>query len=496
MNFLFRTVQFGFLHIWPALALIFAARELPPEDLGILALLLSVATLFRPLVGFSIGRVAIRFSGEARSRDGAAQGQAVLVLALRLGFLASLAGLFGIYLAMVAVDEFYEMDGGSRTLVHAIAFAYFFGLVEFLDGIFRASNAFRSLAIAVITSRLLGIMLFAFVLPFMPTLEHLFLFMAAAEVLCVTILLLYIFLMFRHAPRPALSISVPISREMLRYCLPVVINALSVYFYARAMVLIAGLYDTSANIGSFEIAVQLTYLPTAVTIICASVLSPAVSRLVAQGSEGLSAASTLVSQGAAFSVWVNVVVATWLTVVAPFAMQWAFPHLPLAAVVLAILSPLVAIKAFVQIISGDIAVATGAAGTAARITLGFAVVTVVLGFLLARDGGVVGAAVAMAVAHTGAVAVSVVVLVRKTGLTLRYRGAASLITAALAGAPTLATVLYLRDSPPLATVLGTLVFVGVLAGVVALAAWRKLALIEPLRDGRRMLRNKEAGRQA
>ena len=494
MNFLFRAIQFGFMHIWPALVLFFSAVVLTPHDVGTIALLMSVATLFRPLVGLSLGRTAIRYSGEGFAEGGRARMEQILNLAAKLGLILSLLGVAGAVAAVAGMNRVYELDASSRTLLMGVIFIYFYGITEFFDGILRASGEFKALAVSILLSRMLGIGLFLCVLPFIPDIDVMLGFMAFAEAAGVALLARKIIRMLKAPAIPHLPFVSAEAWQLIRYSLPVIINALSVYFYARAMVMIAGLYDSTINIGGFEMAVQATNLPMAVTIVCSTVLSPAVARLVASGGDGHKRAEDVVSYGAAFSVWVNGLATVYFLLVGPFVFLWVFPDQPLAAVILAILAPLIAAKAYAQILSGEISIAAGAAGTAAQITLVFGVLTVAAGAFMSAWMGVQGAAIAMLVTHTGAVIASVVILQRKTRLFLRYRSKATLLTALIVAVPTAAVTLPLRDQPALAALAGTAVFVLTALLVLAAAFKYKLSMAEPLRDGLRMLKSKDAGK--
>jgi len=489
MNFIYRSLQFGFMHIWPALVLIFCATFLPAGQLGAAAIFLSVATLFRPLVGLSLGRTAIRNAGAAFAEGGDARAQQVIALATRLGFAMSALGLVFVVVAVPVANRIYGLEISARAVAFGALFIYAFGLTEFLDGIMRAQGHFRALASAVIASRLFGILLFAVVLPFVPQVEALFACLALAEVSCVVLLARHFLPSFRRHAAPSL-----LSRDsasLLKSCLPVIINALSVYLYARAMVMVAGLHDSGAALGGFEMAVQLTNLPMALTIVCATVMSPAIARLHARGTvRSLETASAAASQAAAFSVWANMLAAGFLMVVGPMAILWFFPAIPGAAVVLAIIAPLVALKAYAQILSGELAIATGTASIAARITIVYAVLTVALGYALSAVDGVRGAAIAMLIVHTLAVWTTVRVLGRETGLKIRYRGKSSLTSALVATVPTALLVFALRDHPAAATLAGAATFLLLVAATQYLSVRLGWGLHEPLVDGWRMLRNK------
>ncbi|MEN8887232.1 MAG: hypothetical protein ABF243_00005, partial [Celeribacter marinus] len=106
MNFAFRTVQFGFMHIWPLLVMAVAATQLPPTALGSVAIIMSVATLFRPLVGMSLGRTALRYAGEAFAKKGVTGRDAAVGLALRLGIIASVLALVAAVPVMRALNRF------------------------------------------------------------------------------------------------------------------------------------------------------------------------------------------------------------------------------------------------------------------------------------------------------------------------------------------------------------------------------------------------------
>ena len=494
MNFIYRSLQFGFMHIWPALVLIVCAAFLPVSQLGVVAIFLSVATLFRPLVGLSLGRTAIRNAGAAFAAGGQEDSQRIIALATRLGFAASLLALAVIALAIPATSSAYDLAIPPAAVAGGAVFIFAFGITELLDGILRAQGRFRALASSVIVSRLVGIVLFLTALPLFPTLETLFASLAFAELVCVAMLAKHFAPAFRSNAAPSLFSAESVG--LLKNCLPVIINALSVYLYARAMVMVAGLFDSGPALGGFEMAVQLTNLPMALTIVCATVMSPAIARLHARGTkDDLVIASMAASQAAAFSVWANMLAAGFLMVVGPFALLWLFPEVPAATLVLAIIAPLVALKAYAQVLSGELAIATGTAGTAARITLVFGALTVALGLALSALDGIRGAAIAMLIAHSLAVLFTVRILGRKTGLDIRYRGRESLIFALIATLPTAGVVLMLRESPATATICGTIVFFALTFLILYASIKRNGTLREPLLDGWRMLRNKNIGAQ-
>lgn len=490
MNFLFRTIQFGFMHIWPALVLFFSAATLPKEALGTVAIIMSVATLFRPLVGFSLGRTALRFAGEAHAKYGEEGANAAVGLALRLGVALSVVSLAVAFPTLLVVDRVYGFESTQITLILSAAFLYFFGITEFLDGLMRASGHFRALAVSVLISRIVGIGLFAFFLPFVPSVQALLFFLAIAEMTAVLLLLRHIIPMFRREDFGRLGIFSGEAGKLLSYAVPVIINAVSVYLYARVMVMIVGLYSPSADVGAFEMAVQVTNLPMAITIICATVLSPSIGRLVHQGNEGLALASQVASYGGAFTVWVNMMAAVYLTAVGPFVLAVWFPHLTILGPVLVIIAPLVAIKAFAQFVSGEISIATGTAGLAAKITIVFAFVTVAMGVVLCWRYGAIGGAVAMLLAHTGAVLATIVFLQPKTGLILNFRIWDNFLAALLVGIPTVATVLTWWESPAVAAIGGTAVFAVSAIALVCIGGYFGIGAVEPVKDGLRMLRSR------
>lgn len=486
MNFFFRATQFGLMHVWPAIVLSGAAGALQSEDVGFIAILMSVATLFRPLVGLSLGRTAIRFAGLAEKGAGVESARGTLSHALRLGLLTSIPSALLIAVVLAICWSIYDFRIDERTLWISGGFVYLFGLTELMDGLYRGLGNFRYLALSVLISRLIGITLIVITILERASVHDFVLSLLIAEAVCVSMLLLGLSRLFFHGTgkrhRAAAS-----TAQLLRYSLPVIVNALSVYAYARAMVMIVGLYESDTNTGGFELAVQLANLPMAVTIVCATVLSPAVARLASGDAASCAKASELLSLGASISVWVNTVAAAYLLVVGPFVMAWLFPDLPAAPVVLVILAPLVAAKAYAQIILGEIAVVVGAAATGARITLSFGVVTVAAGFAAASAAGVVGAAIAMLVVHSLAVAASVVVLRRQTGMHLRYRGWPSIITAACAALPSLSIVTILRDNAFDAALWGSLIFLFALAIIIlGFGRWFP-SLKAPLLDGMTML---------
>lgn len=492
VNFLFRAVQFGLMHIWPAVVIAGAASTLAPGDVGFIAILMSVATLFRPLVGLSLGRTAIRYAGLAENDAGVEGARSTLALALRLGLLSSIPGAVLIALALAACSAIYEFRLDARLLWLSCAFVYFFGLSELMDGIFRAIGKFRYLSFAFLVSRILGVSLILINIFREAHPDNFVISILIAELLCVIILLAKLIpLLFEklHAPRTGGATAL----QLLRYSVPVIVNALSVYAYARAMVMIVGLYESGGNIGGFELAVQIANLPMAVTVVCATVLSPAVARLAARGTAGHGDAVELLSRGASISVWVNTVAAAYLLVVGPFAMAWLFPGLPAAPLVLVILAPLIAAKAYAQILLGEIAIVLGVAATGARLTLIFGVVTVAAGFAFVPAAGVEGAAAAMLLSHGVAVAVSVAVLQRKTGMRLRYRGWPSVLAAASAALPALVVVMMLRTNPAGAAVWGSIAFLGALAFTVLVLGRRFRSLNAPLMDGIRMIRESGGG---
>lgn len=491
MNFLFRSVQFGLMHIWPALVLFFCAAFLPASVLGTAAVFLSVATLFRPLVGLSLGRTSIRSAGEAFATGGRGEAERVLNLATRLGFLASLLGLAGAAVAVPLVQRVYGLEVSATTIAAGVIFIYAFGITELLDGLLRAQGGFRPLAGAVVVSRILGVALLLGLLPLVPRLDVLFLILAVSELLCIALLHRNFIPAFREQAR--ITIFSGQSLRMLRECAPVVVNALSVYLYARAMVMVAGLHDSGANLGGFEMAVQLTNLPMAITIVCASVMSPVVARLYAQGPAGRNRVEAVVSYAASFSVWVNMVAATYLMLVGPFVLRWLFPEIEAAPLILAIIAPLVALKAYAQILSGELSIATGTASTAARITIVFAFVTVSLGFILSKMDGVRGAAWAMLIAHSMAVAATVLVLSKRMGLKLRYRTGSSLAFALCCAAPSALVICWFRTEPGMAALAGSLCFFAIALLTLVVSFKCNLPLHQPLLDGWRMVKSKGIG---
>ena len=487
MNFAFRTVQFGFMHIWPLLVMAVAATQLPPSALGSVAIIMSVATLFRPLVGMSLGRTTLRYAGEAFAKEGVAGRDAAVGLALRLGIIASVLALVAAVPVMRAVNRFYDLDAGPQILFYTVAFIYLFGLTEFFDGIYRTVGKFRQLAVSVVVSRIVGLALFTFWLPVYGGVATLVLCLALSELVAVVLLMLGARGLISGPAVWRYNLRSTQSARLLSYAAPVIINAVSVYLYARVMVMIVGLYVSSADTGAFEIAVQISNLPMAVTIICASVMSPVIGRLIHQGEAGLRAANEIASYGAAFTVWVSVMAALYLMIVAPFVLQVWFPQLEALPMVMMIIAPLVAAKAFAQFISGEIAIATGAAATAARITLVFGGVTVGLGFALSPSFGVTGAAFAMLIAHLGAVVATVVILTRKTGLTLRYHLWATVSGGAMIAGVCGVVVWTLRHDPASAALWGTVAFCAALIAVLV-TGWRSDAyIVAPVRDGLRMI---------
>ncbi|WP_420002490.1 oligosaccharide flippase family protein [Arenibacterium sp. LLYu02] len=492
MNFIYRTIQFGFMHIWPLLVMFFAAATLPADDLGTVAIIMSVATLFRPLVGLSLGRTTIRYAGEAYARDGEAGRNAAVGLALRLGGAVSVVSLLVALPVMVGVNHLYELESNAALTVYSIIFLYFFGVTEFLDGIFRTVGRFRQLAVSVASSRVLGLVLFSVLLPFYGSIDSMILFLAISEMVSVLLLLTGVRAMLSAQSAMRYGIASQDAKRMLAYATPIIINAISVYLYARVMVMIIGLYAPGADTGAFELAVQITNLPMAITIICASVMSPVIGRLVHLGEAGLREANTIASYGASFTVWVNAMAAVFLFIVAPMILKVWFPDFTALPVVLMIIAPLVAAKSFAQFVSGEIAIATGAAGTAAKITIAFGIVTVVLGLLMASRFGVMGGATAMLVSHLGAVLATVLILQKKTGLHFNYRLGATLTGSSIVAAASGIAVLAFRNDPVVAASLGTLVYFVALIGLVYGGLRLKSPLIEPLVDGLRMLKSKSS----
>lgn len=492
MNFLLRGVQFGAMHIWPLLVLAISAAMLPPNDLGVIAIIVSLATLFRPLIGFSIGRATIRLFGVTQALSGNDDARQILNLATRLGFWVSFVGLFAVAVSVTAASHIYSFPSGVATLTLGSIFIYFFGLTELLDGLYRAEERFRTLAFGVVGSRLLGLLFFVLLLPNWPNLDALLLFMVIAEFANVAYLLVRIWPFLHATDSPRIPLISEMAGRLLRQSVPVVLNALSIYLYARSMVMIAGLYDSSANIGSFELAIQITNLPMAVTIVCATVLSPIVARLSAAEGSGPKSIDEIVSYAASFTVWVNTIVAAYLTVVGPFVLLWWFPNLPVAALILALVAPLVAAKAYAQILSGEIAIVLGGAVTTAKITLASGILTVAAGFVLASSAGVKGAAIALLVTHLATVVCSVVILRRTLNVDVRYRGWSSAAMAVIVLLPTVACVVLTRHTPALAAVAGSVVFVLVLGLTVEISRRLRSPLFEPIQDGIRMLRRRTA----
>ncbi|MCD7059661.1 lipopolysaccharide biosynthesis protein [Pelagibacterium xiamenense] len=484
---MFRLAQFGLMHIWPALVLVVAAIALPPADTGAVAVIMSIATLFRPLVGFSLGRASIRYIGHARGLDANAQEYASLAFSVAL--VLSMPALAILAVAIGYSTVVYDMQAGSSTVIAAVVFSYLYGLTEFLDGLYRAENKFQPLAVALIVSRLVAFGLF-FGLTLAPRLDVLLGVLALSEVVCV--LMLGTAFVRSHRLTPVTMIRVIRAHrdetiELLRYAVPVVINALAVYLYARAMVLIVGLFVPPAEVGGFELAVQLTNLPMAFTIVVATVISPKAAEMFVGATRERQSLRVLLSQGASFALWLNTLAAAFLLLVGPVALAWLVPDLPAAAIVLIILSPLVAVKAFAQILSGEISVAVGRAGTTARITLVFGVLNVIAGLTGGYLYGVVGGAIAMVLVHTAAAAVSVWLLSRQTDLFLRYRAGAVASGVAIGSLPAVVLVLMARDIPALAVIGGTMLLLAGNLVVLLVSARFRLPFHKPLVDGFRML---------
>lgn len=483
MNFLFRAIQYGLMHVWPLIVLIAALKTLPIEHLEFVAILVSVATLFRPLVGLSLGRVAIRFCGVAEREGGASAGQALLGVALRLGLKISVAAAVAIVLMMVVVVKVYGFAPDWAVIGAAALFVYLFGLSELFDGLFRTLGKFKHLAVAVAASRALGIGLIAlaFTLPF--GLFDFLTVLVITELFCVALLFMGL-RRYIGKDTTAQTLAIISEADLLRYSLPVVINAISVYFYARAMVLIVGLYEDGASVGSFEIAVQILNLPMAITIILATVLSPLVARQASatQSSERL--AIPALEMGASFAVWANMLAAGFIVTVGPAILRWAAPELPDLTFLVLILAPLIVFKAYAQFLMGEIAVAIGLASVTARLTLVFGLLTILAGAILTSQMGNVGAAAAMLLVHTAGAAVSVMVFLRHSKLTLSFDTGPNMAAALAVSLPALACTLYFSANPAFAALVGTLVFLLATILIIAVSLGRYGNWIgKPLRNG-------------
>lgn len=490
MNFLLRAIQFGFMHIWPALVLIISAAFLPIAQLGTVAILISIATLFRPLVGLSLGRTAIRATGEALSSGGSTHAQKIISLATRLGFLSSIAALFVGFYTLKITNNIYDLGLSGSAIIAATIFIYLYGATEFLDGLMRAQGRFRELAISISISRLTGILILFIAIPIIPSIDSLLIALAASEAINIAILTPYIFSAIRAPSK--LSILSKESSSLIKYSIPVIINSLSVYLYARAMVMIVGPFDSSQNVGGFEMVVQITNLPMAITIICATAMSPAIARLYAHGKEGIKVASELVSYGASFSVFTNMLVAAYLIIVGPSLIKWLVPELEPITTVLMIIAPLIAIKAYAQILSGEISIAAGAAGVAAKITIVFSIATIAIGYTLSSKYGVVGAAIAMLISHSLAAVTSVRLLQKSTGISIKYRTKESILFTGLSSIPCIVITQLYSDTPSVAATLGTTAFIASFALLLFISVKLKYQLHEPLTDGVRMIKSKHS----
>lgn len=488
MNFLYRSIQFGFMHIWPALVLIMSATIMPSQNLGVIAIVMSVATLFRPIMGLSLGRTVIRAAGVSRASGNERDAEKIINMVVRIGLLASLPCTIIAWFVIERVNGYYHLGLSTYASVSGLAFLAFFGLTEFFDGVLRAQGKFKSLAVSVTVSRFVGIALFLIVLPNWPSFETIFSILAISEFFATLLLLPNVLPAFkRNASLPMISKN---AADILLSSMPVIINSISVYFYARAMVMIIGAYDNSESVGGFELALQITNLPMAVTIISATVISPIVAKLYAESELGRDTASRIVSYAASFSVWVNAVAAAFLGIVAPFYIYWLFPDLHVAPIVLAIIAPLVLAKAYAQIISGEISVVTNNAGTAALITIISGIATVIMGVAFSMQYGAIGGAIAMLITHMLSAWATIVFLGKRIKLNIVYKSVSSILTVAITSAITGPIVWGLRSNPAMASLLGSLIFFSVLFSIVVISLKFKLKLHEPLIDGVRMLKSK------
>lgn len=500
LNFLFRAIQFGLMHVWPLVVLLVAAAILPPDRLGDIALLVAVGTLMRPLIGASLGRAALRVTAQVRAaaiaagrspRRAADAAAGVLHVTTRTGLGVCLIGSLLAIAAVLSANAIYGLFDAVPAVLLACGFVIALGLVEFFDGVLRVAGRFGLLAGALVISRLGGaIVLLAGLLLSETSSDRviaLLLALFVCELLCAALLV-----------RPALRLGTPpldtarseIRRNLFVQAAPVVINALSVYVYARAMVLVAGLFDTSARVGGMELAIQIANLPMAVTIVIASVLAPALGAL-AVGRRGEARVQLAVSRGAAFALWVGIMGAIALGSIGPAALRWLLPQHPVAAEVLYILAPLVALKAMAQILSGEVSIARGGAQLVARITLVFGVVTVAAGVAGAQWAGVQGAAWALLLGHIGAVVATIILLPRVIGIVPRYRVGDSLILGVPVALATGAVIWLLPAGP--AEVLGGSAVFALICGGFSVMSWRHPGawygrMHRPLRDGLRLVR--------
>jgi O-antigen/teichoic acid export membrane protein len=478
------------MHVWPVVVLFVAAAFLSASDTGAIAIILAIATLFRPLLGLSLGRTSLRYIGQLRAQEGKKEAARFSQLIVATAFFVSIFGLLVVIGVMTMAFSIYQIDGDYRVLLMASALASLFSLIEVFDGVLRAEGRFGTLAAAMTFSRFIAFLCFLLILPNTPTLGGLISVVLFAEVVCIGWLSLAFFLsreecLFKGGIVAGFHKQHQRLRALLLYTWPVMINAIAVYLYARSMVLIVAFFEPPETVGGFEIAVQLTALPMAFTIVVASIISPRSAQMFQSGARSRAQLRLLLSQGASISLWFNSISMIFVGVFGAVILATHFPQFPNAPTILLLLSPLILIKAFSQILFGEVAVALGQAALTARITMVFGLLNVFFGVAAAYCFGALGAAIAMLIIHSVAAIVAVRVLSERTGLHLRYRALSAISGPILAAIPSIAFLFWLNEEFWLALALGALAF-GFFYTLLLLASWSlSFGLHHPIHDARK-----------